>query len=70
MPGWINESVYFLLNEWLPIEYFDSSVQETKSRPLVLHITRLISSSMLFLIQLIREILIGGVDTIVAFTSL
>jgi glycine betaine/proline transport system permease protein len=36
---------------------------------LVLHITRLISSSMLFLIQFIREILIGGVDTIVAFTS-
>ncbi len=69
MPGWINDSVYFLLNEWFPIEYFDSSVQETKSRPLVLHITRLISSSMLFLIQFIREILIGGVDTIVAFTS-
>ena len=57
------------MNEWFPIEYFDSSIQETKSRPLVLHITRLISSSMLFLIQLIREILIGGVDTIVAFTS-
>ena len=69
MPGWINDSVYFLLNDWLPIEYFDSSIQETKSRPLVLHITRLISSSMLFLIQFIREILIGGVDTIVAFTS-
>jgi glycine betaine/proline transport system permease protein len=61
MPGWINDSVYFLLNEWFPIEYFDSSIQETKSRPLVLHITRLISSSMLFLIQFIREILIGGV---------
>ncbi|MDA7552236.1 ABC transporter permease subunit [Candidatus Pelagibacter sp.] len=69
MPGWLNDSVYFLLNEWLPIEYFDSSIQETKSRPLVLHITRLISSTMLFLIQFIREILIGGVDTIVAFTS-
>ncbi len=69
MPGWINDSVYFLLNEWLPIEYFDTSVQETKTRPLVLHITRLISSSMLFLIQFIREILIGGVETIVAFTS-
>ena len=69
MPGWINDSVYFLLNEWLPIEYFDTSIQETKSRPLVLHITRLISSTMLFLIQFIREILIGGVETIVAFTS-
>ena len=69
MPGWLNDSVYFLLNEWLPIEYFDKSIQETKTRPLVLHITRLISSTMLFLIQLIREILIGGIDTIVAFTS-
>ncbi len=69
MPGWINDSVYFLLNEWLPIEYFDTSIQETKTRPLVLHITRLISSTMLFLIQFIREILIGGVETIVAFTS-
>ena len=69
LPGWINDSVYFLLNDWFPIEYFDTSIQETKSRPLVLHITRLISSAMLFLIQFIREILIGGVDTIVAFTS-
>jgi glycine betaine/proline transport system permease protein len=69
MPGWINDSVYFLLNDWLPIEYFDTSIQETRERPLVLHITRLISSTMLFLIQLIREILIGGVETIVAFTS-
>ena len=69
MPGWLNDSVYFLLNDWFPIEYFDSSIQETRSRPLVLHITRLISSTMLFLIQFIREILIGGVDTIVAFTS-
>ena len=69
MPGWINDSVYFLLNDWLPVEYFDSSIQETRERPLVLHITRLISSIMLFLIQFIREILIGGVETIVAFTS-
>ncbi|RZO62555.1 MAG: ABC transporter permease subunit [Candidatus Pelagibacterales bacterium] len=69
MPGWLNDSVYFLLNEWFPIEYFDTSIQETKTRPLVLHITRLISSTMLFLIQFIREILIGGIDTIVAFTS-
>ncbi len=69
MPGWINDSVYFLLNDWLPIEYFDTSIQETRSRPLVLHITRLISSTMLFLIQFIREILIGGVETVVAFTS-
>jgi glycine betaine/proline transport system permease protein len=68
-PGWINDSVYYLLNDWFLIDYFDSNVQETKSRPLVLHITRLISSSMLFLIDLFREILIGGVETVVAFSS-
>ena len=69
LPGWINDSVYFLLNDWFPIEYFDSDIQENKSRPLVLHITRMISRSMLFLIEFIREILIGGVETVVAFTS-
>ncbi len=68
-PGWINDSVYYLLNDWFLIDYFDSNVQETKSRPLVLHITRLISSLMLFLIDLFREILIGGVETVVAFSS-
>ena len=39
------------------------------SRPVVLHITRIISRSMLFMIEFIREILIGGVETVVAFTS-
>jgi len=69
LPGWINDAVYFLLNDWFPIEYFDSNIQETKSRPIVLHITRMISSIMLFLIEFIREILIGGVETVVVFTS-
>ncbi len=69
VPGWINDTVFFLLNDWLPIEYFDSDIQETQSRPLVLHITRAISRSMLFMIEFIREILIGGVETVVAFTS-
>jgi len=69
LPGWINDSVYFLLNDWFPIEYFDSNIQEVKSRPLVLHITRMISRSMLFMIEFIREILIGGSETVVAFTS-
>ena len=35
----------------------------------MLHITRIISRSMLFMIEFIREILIGGVETVVAFTS-
>ena len=68
-PHWINDVVEFLLHEWMPIEYFDSDVQEFKTRPLVLQITRMISRSMLFLIEFIREFILGGKKTIVAFTS-
>ena len=68
-PLWINDVVEFALNDWMPIEYYDPDVQEFKTRPLVLQITRVISRSMLFCIEFIREILLGGVETIVAFTS-
>ncbi len=69
LPIWINDSLFFLLNEWMPIEFWDSSIQEYKTRPLVLQITRNITSFMTFLIEFIREILLGGVETVVAFTS-
>jgi len=69
LPIWVNDSLYFLLNDWMPIEFWDSDLQEYKTRPLVLQITRMISASILFLIDFIREILIGGVKTVVAFTS-
>ncbi len=59
LPIWVNDSLYFLLNDWMPIEFWDSSIQEYKTRPLVLQITRMISASMLFLIEFIREILMG-----------
>jgi len=69
LPIWVNDSLFFLLEEWMPIEIWDADLKETTTRPLVLHITRMVSASMLFLIELIREILIGGVKTVVAFTS-
>ena len=69
LPLWINDVVEFALNDWMPIEYYDPDIQEFKTRPLVLQITRAISRSMLFCIEFIREILLGGVETIVAFTS-
>jgi len=69
LPIWVNDSLFFLLEDWMPIEIWDADLKETTTRPLVLQITRMISASMLFLIELIREILIGGVKTVVAFTS-
>ena len=53
----------------MPIEIWNEDTQEYKTRPLVLQITRNLTSFMTFLIELIREILLGGVETVVAFTS-
>ncbi len=69
LPIWVNDSLHFLLNDWMPIEFWDEDIQEYKTRPLVLQITRVISGTMLFFIEFIREILIGGVKTVVSFTS-
>jgi len=69
LPLWINDSVEFLLSKWMPIEFYDADVQEVKTRPLILQITRVISGAVLFSIELFREILLGGVETIVAFSS-
>ena len=43
LPIWVNDSLYFLLNDWMLIEFWDSDLQEYKTRPLVLQITRMIS---------------------------
>ena len=69
LPIWINDSLFFLMNEWMPMEFWNEDTQEFKTRPLVLQITRNLTSFMTFLIELIRDILLGGVETVVAFTS-
>ena len=66
---WVNDSLFFLLNDWMPIEFWNEDIKEYQTRPLILQITRVISATMLFLIEFIREILIGGIKTAVAFTS-
>ena len=69
LPVWVNDSMFFLLNDWMPMEFWDAEIEEFETRPLILQITRMVSSFTLFLIEAIREILIGGIETIVAFTS-
>ena len=69
LPIWINDSLFFLMNEWMPMEFWNEDTQEYKTRPLVLEISRTLTSFMTFLIFLIRETLLGGLETIVAFTS-
>ena len=69
LPIWINDGLFFLLEEWMPMEFWNEDTQEYKTRPLVLQITRNITAFMTFLIELFRELLLGGVETIVSFTS-
>ena len=69
LPIWINDSLFFLMNEWMPIEFWNEDTQEFRTRPLVLQISRNLTAFMTFLIELIREILLGGLESIVAFTS-
>ena len=57
------------MNDWMPMEFWNEDTQEFKTRPLLLQISRNLTAFMTFLIELIREVLLGGLETIVAFTS-
>jgi glycine betaine/proline transport system permease protein len=69
LPGIINDSVQFVMFDWLPIQVFDPDIQEFEEKPLFREITRSISGAFLFVITFVREIFLGGTKTIVAFTS-
>jgi len=55
LPIWINDSLFFLMNEWMPMEFWNEDTQEFKTRPLVLQISRNLTAFMTFLIELIRD---------------
>ncbi len=69
LPGWINTLAENLMFKWFLIEVYDSTLEEYEQSALLFEVTRTISRGVLFIIELIREILVGGVKTIVAFTS-
>ncbi len=68
-PLYINDSIGYLMFEWWPIEVYDPDIEEYEQKPLVSQFTRMISGVILFLIELIREIMLGGAKTIVTFSS-
>ena len=69
LPFIINDTVRGLMFEWMPIEVYDPTIDDYESKPLFREITRTISSSILSIIVFVREVVLGGVKTIVAFTS-
>jgi len=69
VPKMLNNSVEYLMFEWMPIEIYNVEIEDTEESALLIEITRTMSRAVLFCIEFIREILIGGQRTIVAFTS-
>ncbi|MDB9957469.1 ABC transporter permease subunit [Oceanospirillaceae bacterium] len=55
--------------EWWPIDVYDPDIEEFEEKPVVREITRVLSGFILFLIEFIRELMLGGVKTIVTFSS-
>ena len=69
VPGGINWFVEHLMYDWFPVEIYDPELEEYETSALVRELTRGFSRGVLFCIDFVREILLGGVKTIVAFTS-
>jgi len=69
VPEMLNNSVEFVMFEWMPIETYNPEIEDYEESALMIEITRSISRAVLFCIEFIREILVGGQKTIVAFTS-
>ncbi len=69
VPAILNDSVEFMMYDWMRVEIYNEDIEEYEESALAKEITRSISRALLFCIELIREILVGGVKTIVAFTS-
>jgi len=69
LPIIINNSVDYLMFDWWLIDVYDPDIEEYEQKPVMRQITRGISGFVLFMIEFVRELLLGGVKTIVAFTS-
>ena len=69
LPFIINDSVRYLMFEWMPIQVYDSLIEDYEEKPLFREITRFISGTFLLVINFVREIFLGGNKTVVAFTS-
>lgn len=69
VPEALSNSVEYMMFEWVPIQIYNVEIEDYEESALMIEITRSISRAVLFGIEFIREILVGGQKTIVAFTS-
>ena len=69
LPLIINNSVEFIMFDWWPIQVYDPEIEDYEEKAMMSEFTRAASSVILFMIEFIREIFLGGQKTIVTFTS-
>ena len=69
LPRVVTEFANFLMYEWYPVEIYDPDIEEFEDSALIFEITRGVSATLLFAIDFVREILLGGIKTIVNFSS-
>jgi glycine betaine/proline transport system permease protein len=69
LPILLTDTVDYLMFDWMPIQIYNVEIEEYEQTALLKEFTRSISGSLLFCIDFIREILLGGVKTIVTFSS-
>ena len=69
VPNKVTDTANYLLYEWFPVQTYNVELDDYEESYLLKEVTRSISAAVLFLILFIREILLGGVKTIVTFTS-
>ena len=68
-PLWINNLIYSALYDWFPLQVWDPVFEMYEKKAAIREFTRAISSGVLFLITFIREIFLGGVQTMSTFIS-
>ncbi|MFT5720589.1 MAG: glycine betaine/proline transport system permease protein [Motiliproteus sp.] len=69
LPDIVNDGLRFLIDDFWVVETYDAELDLTEESTQMKEFTRGLSGVVLFSINLIRELLLGGVKTVVAFTS-
>jgi len=69
LPVIINNAVDYVLYDWWLIDVWDPDIEEYEEKPLMNQFTRSASGLILFMIEFVREVFLGGVQTIVTYTG-
>ena len=69
LPQWLADGINYIMFDWITVDVYNEDLEEDEAISVVKEITRSLSWFVLFFIQTIREFLVGGLKTIVMFTS-